>query len=430
MSEPRAGPTTRPRARDPREELEATLFVEAGAGTGKTSELVARVLALAASGNASLGELAAITFTEAAAADLRERIHDELVEKGRRPPGAVGRESALHELDNASMTTIHGFAERILLEHPLSAGLPLRIRVLDEIQGGADFERRFGAFLDALLDDAGARRSSPASLGDRGHARPAPATGGRDRRRPGTATGSRVRGPALTVERLAAEVDASRAPSATNARPRRADARLPQRRRHARRPARHDRGGPRPRHRTRRLGRSPRMALLDRPVETGQQRPQGDWSGPKSPRCGPRWSPSTEPGGCRRPGCESRCSMRSSGDSGPKPASAAERTPALRRAVLPRPPRVRPRPARRRCRRRAAPSARATATSSSTSSRTPTRYSSRSSGSSDRTRRERRFRESSFSSAIPTRRSTGSAAPSPSCTRPRCASSSRRAPSG
>jgi ATP-dependent exoDNAse (exonuclease V) beta subunit len=146
-----------------RENLDATLFVEAGAGTGKTSELVRRVLALAASQRTSLGRIAAITFTEAAAADLRERIHDELVRESARPDGGWAK-SALHELDNASMTTIHGFAQRILLEHPLAAGLPLRIRVLDEIQSDADFERRFGAFLDALLDDDEAEALVTASL--------------------------------------------------------------------------------------------------------------------------------------------------------------------------------------------------------------------------------------------------------------------------
>jgi ATP-dependent exoDNAse (exonuclease V) beta subunit len=135
-----------------REDLDATLFVEAGAGTGKTSELVLRVLALAAQGRASLGGIAAITFTEAAAADLRERIHDELVKVSANPGGDWAR-AALHELDNASMTTIHGFSQRILLEHPLAAGLPLRLRVLDEIQSDADFERRFETFLDELLDE-------------------------------------------------------------------------------------------------------------------------------------------------------------------------------------------------------------------------------------------------------------------------------------
>ena len=57
--------------------LDRTLFVEAGAGTGKTSALVARVATLIRSG-VEVRAIAAITFTEAAAAELRERVRDAL----------------------------------------------------------------------------------------------------------------------------------------------------------------------------------------------------------------------------------------------------------------------------------------------------------------------------------------------------------------
>ena len=57
-----------------REALDETLFVEAGAGTGKTTSLVDRVVGLVSSGRAALGSIAAITFTEAAAAELRDRV--------------------------------------------------------------------------------------------------------------------------------------------------------------------------------------------------------------------------------------------------------------------------------------------------------------------------------------------------------------------
>ena len=57
-----------------RESLDETLFVEAGAGTGKTTSLVDRVYGLVLSGRTTLDNIAAITFTEAAAAELRERF--------------------------------------------------------------------------------------------------------------------------------------------------------------------------------------------------------------------------------------------------------------------------------------------------------------------------------------------------------------------
>src|SRR4030042_725404 len=56
-----------------RGELDATLFVEAGAGTGKTTELGERILRLVATGRARMPQLAALTFTPGAAADARAR---------------------------------------------------------------------------------------------------------------------------------------------------------------------------------------------------------------------------------------------------------------------------------------------------------------------------------------------------------------------
>ena len=54
--------------------LADTLFVEAGAGSGKTTQLVARIVNLVLERGVPLSAIAAITFTEAAAAELRTRI--------------------------------------------------------------------------------------------------------------------------------------------------------------------------------------------------------------------------------------------------------------------------------------------------------------------------------------------------------------------
>ena len=137
-----------------------SLFIEAGAGTGKTTALVERVVALVAAGAASLREIAAITFTEAAAAELRDRI------RGRLEQAALGgidwirtdaaRErcrAGLAEIDDAALTTLHGFAQRLLAEHPLEAGLPPTFEVLDEIRASVRFEQRWGELVDRLFDD-------------------------------------------------------------------------------------------------------------------------------------------------------------------------------------------------------------------------------------------------------------------------------------
>ena len=59
-------------------ELERTFFVEAGAGTGKTAAVVAAIVARVAAGRLAMERLVAITFTIAAAGELRVRIREEL----------------------------------------------------------------------------------------------------------------------------------------------------------------------------------------------------------------------------------------------------------------------------------------------------------------------------------------------------------------
>ncbi|HZP29704.1 MAG TPA: UvrD-helicase domain-containing protein [Acidimicrobiia bacterium] len=139
---------------------EASLFVEAGAGTGKTRALVDRVVALVMSGVLELRELAAITFTEAAASELRDRIRAglEAVAAGRGDPAPSAAEqarcrAALEQVDEAALSTLHGFAFRILSEHPLEAGLPPGFELLDEITARIAFEQHWAAFVDALFDD-------------------------------------------------------------------------------------------------------------------------------------------------------------------------------------------------------------------------------------------------------------------------------------
>ena len=127
-----------------RDDLTATLFVEAGAGSGKTACLVERFVALVADG-VPADRIAAITFTEKAAAELADRV--------RLAFECSGDESSLELLDGSFIGTLHAFAARILNEHPLEAGLPPRLEVLDEISSQLAFEQRWDAFVDHLLED-------------------------------------------------------------------------------------------------------------------------------------------------------------------------------------------------------------------------------------------------------------------------------------
>ena len=136
--------------------LDETMFAVAGAGSGKTRHLVERVLHVLLSGRARIDQLAVITFTEAAAAELRERIAEELdhVVIAFDDPVATQRaKDALSTLDGAAITTLHGFARRILSRFPLEAGLPPTFDVLDEARSLADLDEHWVDSVDALLAD-------------------------------------------------------------------------------------------------------------------------------------------------------------------------------------------------------------------------------------------------------------------------------------
>ncbi len=137
--------------------LDQTLFVEAGAGSGKTSALVNRIVNLVVVRGVRLSDVAAITFTEAAAAELQARIRvrfEQLRDDPASTPIEQERASvAIDDADLAAISTLHGFASRILSEFAVAARLPPQIRVLDEVSSQLAAEDRWQRFVDALYDD-------------------------------------------------------------------------------------------------------------------------------------------------------------------------------------------------------------------------------------------------------------------------------------
>ncbi len=144
-----------------RSRTKETFFVEAGAGTGKTRELVQRIVRLVAAGIA-LPSIAAITFTNAAASELRERVRLELVRATRGQSSDYDDfdqeqrrlcDLAADAIDLASIQTLHSFAQRILSLYPIEAGLPPELVLRDEVSASIAFEERWQRFLESLLED-------------------------------------------------------------------------------------------------------------------------------------------------------------------------------------------------------------------------------------------------------------------------------------
>jgi ATP-dependent helicase/nuclease subunit A len=113
------------------------LLVEAAAGAGKTTVLLERVLAYVEAGERTLAEMAIITFTEQAAAELRVRLRQEIAVRLRRAGGpgeAPGREplrQALLDLETAAVGTIHAFCLDLLRQRPVEAGVDPAFAVAD-----------------------------------------------------------------------------------------------------------------------------------------------------------------------------------------------------------------------------------------------------------------------------------------------------------
>lgn len=142
------------------EDLDTNLLVEAGAGSGKTTALVGRMVALVEGGAAEVEAIAAVTFTRKAAAELRERFQMALEERlvalsleGEGGEGAERVAAALENIHRAFIGTIHAFCARLLREHPLEVGLDPGFQEL-AVEERLPFRRNFwDAFLERLVRD-------------------------------------------------------------------------------------------------------------------------------------------------------------------------------------------------------------------------------------------------------------------------------------
>ncbi len=106
-------------------DLDTNFLVEAGAGSGKTTALVGRLLTHVRRGT-TVESLAAVTFTRKAANELREKFQLGLEAALALPAPPEERDrltAALADLDRAFVGTIHAFCGRLLREHALEAGL-------------------------------------------------------------------------------------------------------------------------------------------------------------------------------------------------------------------------------------------------------------------------------------------------------------------
>jgi ATP-dependent helicase/nuclease subunit A len=146
-------------------DLDATLIVEAAAGTGKTTALVDRIVHIVAEGKADVGDIVAVTFTEKAAGELklrlRERLDSARLAAGPNEDARARLDLALTRLEEAHVGTIHAFCADLLRERPVEAGVDPLFEVLTEPASARLFDEAFGRWLQEMLSDPpeGVRRA-------------------------------------------------------------------------------------------------------------------------------------------------------------------------------------------------------------------------------------------------------------------------------
>jgi ATP-dependent exoDNAse (exonuclease V) beta subunit len=136
-------------------EFGTTFFVEAAAGTGKTTALVRRIVGLVGAGITTLDRVAAVTFTEKAAGETKLQLRSE-IEAARatpRPEQRARLDRALEALELARIGTIHAFCADLLHERPVEAHIDPLFAVAADAEAQALVDEAFDGWFETVLGD-------------------------------------------------------------------------------------------------------------------------------------------------------------------------------------------------------------------------------------------------------------------------------------
>jgi ATP-dependent helicase/nuclease subunit A len=139
-----------------RESLGESIIVEAAAGTGKTTELVRRIVNVLGAGLTTIERVVAVTFTHKAAGELKLRLRqglDRARGEALTPEERRHLEDALARLEEASIGTIHSFCAQILRERPVEAVVDPAFQELSEPQSQRLYDRAFRRWFQRKLEE-------------------------------------------------------------------------------------------------------------------------------------------------------------------------------------------------------------------------------------------------------------------------------------
>ena len=117
------------------ETLDKSVLVSAAAGSGKTSVLVERIISIILEGKADVDEMLVVTFTNAAASEMRLRLASSIRKRMKEHPEEVPRlREQLSRMYRAYISTIDSFAQRVIREFFYEIDMEPEFGVCDEVQ--------------------------------------------------------------------------------------------------------------------------------------------------------------------------------------------------------------------------------------------------------------------------------------------------------
>ncbi|TKC19321.1 UvrD-helicase domain-containing protein [Robertmurraya kyonggiensis] len=138
-----------------KQDLHTNFLVEAGAGSGKTTSLVDRMVNLIYTGTSKIEHIVAITFTRKAADELKVRFQSVLEKTWKEEADEAIRyrlAEALQNIERCFLGTVHAFCAKLLRERPIEAGLDLAFKELEEADDVEILEEAWGIYLQALQE--------------------------------------------------------------------------------------------------------------------------------------------------------------------------------------------------------------------------------------------------------------------------------------
>ena len=136
-----------------RNNLNSSYYVEAGAGTGKTTVLVDRIVSLILNNKTPINKIAAITFNKSAAKNIKDKIRNSLesilLQDDITHEAQKIIEASLHELDISSIQTLHSFADKLIRQFPIESGVAPGFKILSESENNNLFENKWNNWISS-----------------------------------------------------------------------------------------------------------------------------------------------------------------------------------------------------------------------------------------------------------------------------------------